>query len=62
MVQISKEEAKELRSKGFEQKLNRSHSKSPKYYCVEDNDVISALNEIRKNNKATNLVVLKKKY
>ena len=55
MVQISKREAEQLRKNGFGESVKRSHSKSPKFYLVEDYKPITELNKIRTDSNATNL-------
>ena len=67
MIKITKKEAFMLREKGYEEFVKKSHTKHPKYYCVEEqNDVykydpkkgkcvlvrLSALNMLKKYRKS----------
>ena len=39
MIKITKKEAFMLREKGYEEFVKKSHTKHPKYYCVEEQNV-----------------------
>ena len=49
MIKITKQEAFKMREDGYSEYVHMSHSKHPTYYLEEQNFLLKALNELKKN-------------
>lgn len=51
MIKITKDEAKYLRAKGYDEFVKKTYTKNPTYFCVEKTKVLEFLNDYRNSRK-----------